>query len=317
MKKLLVILIIILVAFFAIGFFKDAIIKSFVTASLEKTLGAPVKIEGFSLGIVSQSVRISGFKIYNPENFEKGVLADLPVINAQCNISELLNKKIHLINLEIELKELLIEKNKEGKLNVDSLKVAQKEAKESKESKASAEMALRIDTLKLGIGKIIYKDFKASGTPSIRVHDINLHKSYKDITSIHQLAMLIITEPMKAAGIQGAKIYGAAMLTGVGFLPAAAAITFTRKDSAAQTFNVPFEKAYAASLAALKTMGIIKKQNKAKGIIHAEVQSARVALKVDKLEADRSKVTVSARKSLFPKPQIAGGVLYEIERRVQ
>ena len=315
MKKAVTLLLVIIIIFLGLGIAKDQIIKSVVAIVTSQVTGAPVEIDRFSLRVFKQSVRISGFKIFNPSGFPKGILVDLSKINVDYDLSALLSGKLHLVNVEVELKEMGLVKNKEGKLNVDSLKVAKEDT--NKKGKTSAQMPMQIDMLKLGMGRIILKDYSSGAEPVIKVYDINLHKAYKNITSVQQLTALILTEPMKAAGIQGAQIYGVAMLAGVAVLPVAIVATFAGKDSVAEDFSVDFNRAYNASLSVLKVMGRISKEDKSSGVIVAEVNSAKVELRVNKKANNKTEIFVSARRYLLPRPEVAGGVLYEISGKLK
>lgn len=315
MKKKLVILAVIILALLVVGVIKDQIIKGVVTVAASRITGAPVKIDGFSLGVITQSVRISGLKIYNPEGFSKSILIDLSKINVKYDLGALLKKKLHLINAEIEIKEMGLERNKEGKMNVDGLKIAKQG--EKKDGKPAEQMPMQIDIFKLGIGKIVLRDYSSGKEPILNAYEINIHKTYKDITSAQQLAALIMTEPMKAAGIQGAKIYGVAALAGAAILPVGIAATFAGKDSAKQEFAAGFDDAYAAALAVMQKKGNVTAEDKASGIIKAEVNSAGVALKINKISANKTEIVASARKMLLPKPEIAAGVIYEISEKLK
>jgi len=315
MKKIKKILIVVVICVFAIGIVKDQIIKSVVTVVATQVVGAPVHINGFSLGIFKQSVKISGFRIYNPKGFSKGILVDLPKINVSYDLGSVLKQKLHLPNVEIELKEMGLEKNNKGELNVDSLKVV-KEGK-GKDAKPAPQMPLQLDIVKLGIGKIVLKDYSAGKAPVIKVYDININKTYKNINSAQQLAALIFAEPMKAAGIQGAKIYGVAMLAGAAVLPVAVAAKFIGKDSVQQDFTEDFDSVFAESSLVLKKMGRITKENKSSGSLSAEVNGAQVYVKVTEKSDNKTAVVISARKFLLPKPEIAGGILYELSARLK
>ena len=318
MKKILIVLVIVLIALLAIGIVKDQIIKAVVITVATQVTGAPVHIDGFSLGIFTQTVRISGFKMYNPQGFSRGIMVDLTKANVTYDLGALFGKKLHLANVEIELKELGLEKNKDGKLNVDELKVVKEAAAGKKENKPSPEqMPLQIDLLKLGMGRIVSKDYSAGAEPVVSVYDINLHKTYKNITSAQQLAALILAEPMKSAGIQGAKIYGAAMLAGVAVLPVAVAATFLGKDSVEKEFSAPFDKIYEEALAIMKRKGKITREDKGGGIIAASINSVDVSLKIRKIADNKNQVTVSARKFLLPKPEISGGILYDLSEKIK
>jgi len=59
-------------------------------------------------------------------------------------------------------------------------------------------------------------------------------------------------------------------------------------------------------------MGRITKHDASSGVIKANINGAMVALILRKGQDDKTEVTISARKYMFPKLDIAGGVLYQI-----
>ena len=161
------------------------------------------------------------------------------------------------------------------------------------------------------------KDYSVAEGPSVQVYDINMKKSYKNITSAQQLTALLMIEPMKAAGIRGAQIYGISALAGVAVLPAVAAFTLLGKDSVENSFEIPLDKVYNNSLKLLQRIGRVKKEDKARGVIEALVNGVNVTVKCNSLARSTTRVTVSARKLLLPKPQIAGGVMYQINEALK
>ncbi|KPK97597.1 MAG: hypothetical protein AMJ95_08200 [Omnitrophica WOR_2 bacterium SM23_72] len=321
MKKILIIIGVILIGLVVLGIVKDEVIKGVVTVAVSKMVGAPVEMDGFRLRLLGQSVEITGFRIYNPEGFSKAALIDIGKIRVALNTGALLKGKLHLRNAEFALKEMTLETNQEGKLNVDALKVAKQppakeKVKEKEPAKPARQMPFVIDELRLGIGKLVMKDYSVPGLPAIKVNEINIDKTYKNITSVQQLVALILSEPMKAAGIQGAAIYGAAMMTGVGIVPVAIASAFIGKDSVQQVFSASFDKVYNVSLAVLQEMGDVTSDNRADGLISATVNKALVRLEV-KTKENKTEVDISARKYMLPEPSIAGGVLYKIEEQLK
>ncbi len=313
--------IIILVVVIILGFslVRDYLIKSLIGTVATSVTGAPTHIGGFSLSVIRQTVKITDFKMYNPSGFPRDILVDIPKIGVSCNLGVLLKGKIHLKQVDFELKEVGMAKNKEGKLNVDSLKIIEDQkaaAPDKKTKKPAKEMAIQIDLANLAIGRIVSKDYSIE-PPVVKVYDVNLKKSYKNITSVQQLATLIISEPLKAAGIQGLKIYAASMLTGVAALPVAAVLTFAGKDYARASFQATIDKAYDAGLEVLKQMGVVKKENKAGGTISAEVDGAGVVFKLKKLGETTTEITVSSRKFGLPKLEVASGVIYRITDKLK
>ena len=322
MKKIIIILGVIFVLVLIAGVFKDQLIKSAITTSATHLIGAPVKIGGFSLKVFSRSVRIKDFKIYNPEGFPKGELIDIPQIDVDLDLGALLKKKLHLPLVAIDLKEVSVVKNKQGELNVDALKVAQKKEKpfsKEPEAKKSAEaMPMQIDVLTLSVGKVIYEDYSKGDKPSVQAFEVGLkEKTYKNITSAQQLAALIMVEALGPTTIKGAAIYSAATLLGVGFLPAGVAGVLIGKDSSQLNFNADFQRVFDVSLGVIKNMGTLTQQDAASGVLKGKVDGCNTAIKIKQNQDGSTQVTVSARKYLLPKPEIAGGVLHEISGKLE
>ncbi len=310
MKRFFIALVIVAVFLACVTIFKDLIIKSVVTVVASRITGAPVHMDGFSLNIFSSTIHVSGLKMYNPGGFPEGVLIFCPKINVIYDRAALFKRKLHLLLVEIELKEMGLTRNKAGKLNVDSLKI-------TRQSKSSPSTPLQIDLLTLNIGKIIYKDYTIGAEPGVRVFDVNKHKSYKGIPTAQQLALLVLSEPMKAAAIKNAEIYGVALVAGVAALPVAVAAAFIGKDSVRQMIDAGFGHTYEISLGVIKRMGRITKQDLPSGVIKGNINGAMVALILRKDADNKTEITISARKYMFPKLDIAGGVLYQILDKLQ
>ena len=310
MKKVLIVLGTIVIFLVGITVFKNLIIKSIVTKAASDITGAPVHMDGFSLNLLSSTIHISGFKMYNPSGFPEGILVSCPKIKVIYDRASLFKQKRHFLLVEIELKEMGLTKNKDGKLNVDSLKIVQ-------QPESSPPTPMQIDLVTLSIGKIVYKDYTVGTEPSVRVYDINRHKSYKGIPTVQQLALLVLAEPMKAAAIKNAQIYGAAMLTGVAVLPVAVVATFIGKDYVQEIIDASFEHVYEISLQEIKHIGTITKEDASGGVIKANINGAMVALILRKGPDNKTEITISARKYMLPKLDVAAGVLYQIFNKLQ
>src|SRR3989338_8074564 len=213
---------------------------------------------------------------------------------------------------------MVVIKNKEGKLNVDSLKVAQKKGAEPKTAKeepakAQKQMPMQIDQATLNLGNVIVKDYSKGEPPSIQAYDIGVkNKTFKNITSAEQFATLVLIQGMGPTALRNAAIYSAATILGVGFLPAGIACIILGEDSGLADFNVSFDKAYNTAIEVLKASGQVVKEDKEKGSIKGKVSGANVTISI--VKKDRNKVTmeVAARKYMLPKPEIAKGIIYQI-----
>ncbi len=100
-------------------------------------------------------------------------------------------------------------------------------------------------------------------------------------------------------------------------LPVGVAATFIGKDSVQKIIDASFEHVYEASLEVVKRMGTITKDDASNGVIKANINGAMVALILRKGVDNKTEITISARKYMFPKLDIAGGVLYQILDKLQ
>ncbi|MFH1269661.1 MAG: hypothetical protein ABIH75_01200 [Candidatus Omnitrophota bacterium] len=299
--------------------YKNILIKSFVIAGVTQLAGAQVRIDGLSFDILDSSVHIKGFKMYNPEGFPKDVFIDIPKIEVEYDLSALLKKNLHLVSAKIILKEVVVIKDKEGKLNVNSLKFTQKKEGQQVEPKQGARkaMPMRIDLLKLEIGRLIHKDLSRGDKPVVEVYDINIKKTYKNISGATQLITLILAESLKPAAIKGAQIYGVTALAGVAALPVGVASALISQDTTRAVFQTNYERAYKASLEATDELGDIIETNERQGYIKGRIQGTEVIVKIYKKAENNTDIVVSARKYIFPRLKTAEGLLYEISQKVK
>jgi len=317
-KKIAVIVLVVLVAF---GLIKNTLIKAVVTVAASSVMGAPVHIDSFAVGIFKHSIQIKGFKLYNPSGFPREPMMDIPQMRVDYSLLDLFKGKLHCPLLILDLEEMVVVKDKEGKLNVDALKVAQKgqePAKKEEVRKPSKDTAIRIDEARLNLGQVVVKDFTKGEPPAIQAYDIGVHdKVFRDINSAEQFAALIMVQAMGPTALRSAGIYGAASILGVAFLPAGVAGVLLGKDSGAQEFEVSFEKAYNAVKEAVQVRGEIVVEDQAKGFIKAKVDGSDVKIQITSKEKNKVAIDVSARQMMLPKPEVAQGVLYQISERLK
>ena len=323
MKKYRKILIIVFAVIIGIVVLKDALIKSAITTVGSSVLGAPIKIRKFTFRVITQKVHIKEMVVYNPKGFPKGPLVDIPEIRIDFDLGALLKGKLHVPLIIFDLKEVVIIKDQDGNLNVDALKVAQaKEEPEQKKEKSKPEksgkaMPLQIDELRLNVERVIYKDYSRGDKPVILAYEIALKdKVFKNIKSPEQMAALVMVQAMGPTAIKGAKIYAAATVLGAAFLPAGVVGVLVGKDSSTAEYKADYDELYDVSLSVINEIGELKNEDRGKGVIKAKVNGSDVAIKMEKTPEQKIQVTISARKLMLPKPEVAGGIQYRISERM-
>ncbi|MDD5614254.1 MAG: AsmA family protein [Candidatus Omnitrophica bacterium] len=204
MKKILkvifsiILLVVILISIVFI--FRNKIIKFTVSAGVHKITGLRLDIAKLNVGISETMVSIQGMKLYNPAGYEDRLMVDMPEIYVDYNLAAILKNNIHLPKVVIDLKEVVVVKNKEGILNIESLNVV-KESKEKKDSQTQPDQDtkktdFKIDYLQLKIGRVLFKDYSKGTPPSVTEYKLNIDNSYNDITDPKALARLILVRAL-------------------------------------------------------------------------------------------------------------------------
>ncbi|OGX27619.1 MAG: hypothetical protein A2787_09505 [Omnitrophica WOR_2 bacterium RIFCSPHIGHO2_01_FULL_48_9] len=310
--------VIVIAAIFALGIIKDFVLKTVITSVGSNVLGAKLTMGGLSVGLLTQKVDIRDLRIYNPAGFPEGTLIDVPQVRVDYDLSALAGGRLHLPLVIFDLKEATIVKNKEGKLNVDSLKVMEEAGKKEAKKTAQELPGIQIDVMKLNLGKVVFKDYSKGDPPAISVYDVHVKdKTFKNINSVQQLVVVVLMEAMGPTAIKSAGVYAAATVLGVGFLPAGVVGLLVGKDTAEQEFSSNFNKVYDASVKLMQEAGQLNSQDKSKGMIKGKMQGADITFKIGKGSGNKTKVTATARQMMIPKPEVAGGVLQRLLEKVK
>ncbi len=321
MNKILKVFLIVLAVLIGLHLLKDQVIKAGISTVGSSIVGAPIHVGHFSLNFLTQKVRIGDLKVYNPPGYPDEPLINIPQIAVDFDTPAFFKGKLHFPLIVLNMKEMVLVRNKEGVLNVDSLKVVEqaKEKKDEQPKKSSKELAIQIDDLKLNVDRVILKDFSSGRSePSILVYEIGMkNKEFKNIKSIQQLSVVVMSQAMGPTAIKSAGMYAAATLVGVGFLPAGVAGVLFSKSDSIEEFSQSVDKLYEISLQILRSIGEINSEDRSTGVIKANVEGCDVLVEISKSQTARSQVRVAVRKMMLPKPEIAGGILYRIEQKLK
>jgi uncharacterized protein involved in outer membrane biogenesis len=196
MRKIRLILAALLVFIVGIGLTKNFIAKAALSAGVKAMTGLGLQIRSLRVGILRPVLEVRDLKLLNPSGFRDGIMVDLPEMYTDYDLGAFLQKKVHLRELRLNLKEFTVIKNEKGQLNLDSLKTVQA-GKQAKTAPKKQEKApeIRIDSFALRIGKVIYKDY-SSGKPVVHEFKINLDEHYQDITNPGALASIILVKAL-------------------------------------------------------------------------------------------------------------------------
>ncbi len=184
---------------------KNVILKAAVTTGVKAVTGLSMSIKKMKIGLISTLIGIEELKLYNPKGFEDPVMIDIQEVYVDYPLGAFLKKKVHLEEVRLHLKEFIVAKNKDGKLNLDSLtsigaaKSGEKKEENKKDTLKKAKSAaaeIKIDLLKLKIDKVYYKDYSKSDKPSVKEFNVNIDATYENITDPKALVNIIVVKAL-------------------------------------------------------------------------------------------------------------------------
>ena len=178
MKKILVTVIVVFVLLTAVVVVgKNIIAKTILTKGLKAVCGLEFKVDSIDIGILSTSVEIKGLKVYNPAGFSDKLLADVPEIYLDYDLGSLFSNKLHLKELRVNVKELLIVQDNRTKVNLNSLAVLAPLPSNKKPPE------VQIDKLNLRIRKMVYKNYVLSKNPQIIEINADINEDLTDVNN--------------------------------------------------------------------------------------------------------------------------------------
>lgn len=203
MKKWMIVVAGVLAVLLVLGIAKDLIIKVAVEAGTQIVTGLKLTIGTFRVGIINTLVDIRNLRVLNPAGFKDKTMLDMPEIYVAYNLPAIFGGKIHLKEARIDMKEFTVVKNEKGQLNLDSLKVVQaQKAKQKPQEQAGGKAPdIQIDTLRLKITKVLFKDYSRGGEPRVMEFNVNINEEYKNITNPYTLVSLIVVKALMNTSI--------------------------------------------------------------------------------------------------------------------
>ena len=193
--------------------FRNTVARIVLSHGLTQAIGAETTIDAVDIGVPKPTIVIKGLKVYNPRGFINEPLLVMPLIAAQYDPDALFQRKIHLIQLKIALRELVVAINEKGAVNVDQLAVMHNQPQKN----AAPLPEFKVDKLVLSVGRVVTKNYVHDESAARAGVDLGMReRTYNNITSVSQLAVVILQDTMKMAGWKGVQAFGERLLNNLG-----------------------------------------------------------------------------------------------------
>jgi hypothetical protein len=304
------------VVLFILAELKDFLIKTAIEVASPNVIGAKVEMGSLSLGLFTHRIQIKNFRMYNPPGFPDGVFLVMPEVMVDADIPALIKGKMYFPWVVFDMEKVIIIKNKEGKLNVDELKIV-KEQQEANKGKPLKLPVFKIDTLNLNLGEVIVEDYTHAPPLRVSAYDVGVKNlKIRHINGLPKLVTIVLFEALKPTAIRSAGLYAATTVLGVTFLPAVAIGLAVAPDSASADLNDSNGRVFQESLQLVKDLqGTVKKTDQEH--IWAKVYNCDIVFTVQDKGWGRSHVSIKAREYLLPRLEIANGLLYQLTERLK
>jgi len=197
--------------------FKNIILKAAIPFGISKAAGINADLDSIDVNFSKTLVDLKGLKVQNPSGFEDKYLIDIPQAFVDYELEPFFKGNVHLTDVKLYLKEILIVKNEQGLLNINVIreKLEQNQKKEAKDQvedgeapppapaeqpkKAKGEM--KIDNLFLKIDRVLYKDYTVGKDPLVQTFDLNIEENHQNITEIESIIAIIMTKALRNSAI--------------------------------------------------------------------------------------------------------------------
>ncbi len=139
---------------------KDMVAKSIAEKNLRDNTGMDTKIEKMEVGLLTPTVSLDGLKIYNTEEFGGGSFLEMPELRMEYVPDDIRSGKMHLKTVRLNLAEIHIVKDKNGRTNLEMLdkEVKKKSSGQKDKTNMPGVDFGGIDTLYLTVGKLKITD---------------------------------------------------------------------------------------------------------------------------------------------------------------
>ncbi|MBI2884771.1 MAG: hypothetical protein HYY15_01190 [Candidatus Omnitrophica bacterium] len=175
---------------------KNAIANLAVRSGVKAVTGLDLKIRRLDVSLARTKVSVEGLQVMNPAGFTDAVMVDIPELFVDFDLPSILSGRPHLEELRLHVNELVVVKNAQGQVNLQSIKAVQASQEQAaKPAPKQSAPSFVIDTLELWVGTVVYKDY-STPTPQVREFNVNIQEQFHHVTNPQVLAGLIITRAL-------------------------------------------------------------------------------------------------------------------------
>ncbi len=181
---------------------RNALATLAVRASVRSIAGMPVEFRSLDMGLVNQRLRIRGLRVFNPPEFHREVLAEIPEVDVTYDFQALLQGRFHVRRAVLRIDRIGVVRNEQGRTNLQYLQERVTPPQGGSSLPRAAEWFL-IDRMVLSIGTVTLHDYAGGGSaPTVTTYEIGIQEEPFDrVTDRKTIIGLLILKVMSKSAL--------------------------------------------------------------------------------------------------------------------
>lgn len=180
---------------------RNFIVATMLKSKLEEQLRTSVNINSIQLDLWNRTLSVRGIEIGNPEGFQHIFSIRMPEFRIALENPMKIENRWMISEMIIDINEIIIERNREGKFNLAELNKNSSNAQAPAEKKTSKKKAdksaqepveFKIGTLTLRVNQINYFDYRIADNPPRVSYNVNINETLRDSNSVEQIKERIL-----------------------------------------------------------------------------------------------------------------------------
>ncbi|MGH8020270.1 MAG: AsmA family protein [Opitutaceae bacterium] len=175
-------------------------LPALVKGRVRSISGFPVEASRISANPFGATVLLEDFQLNNPEQFPVDEFVDVGALDLRIKPLSLMGDRVEIPQLVIDLEKLTFVTNKEGVMNANLLKQNIEEALGPSDPETGEEPArpFHVGVLQVKLGAVEVIDFSKSDNPQPRVVQLNVDRTFTDVTDPKVVIAPIMSDILQA-----------------------------------------------------------------------------------------------------------------------
>ena len=203
---------------------RNILIRKGAEAVVTQVTAFPFTMGSFNLGLFDARAEIGDMELRNPPGFEDPRCLSIPRLVADIEGKSLFRETLHVEEIVLDIREVVVVRNAAGETNLDRLKALAGDGGKNGEGKpggkeggggkappdsgsdeGGTKRKWKCDRLDLTLGRVVYLDYSKmkDGKPKEEMFELRIaHEEFRNIHDPEQIVKIIVLKVLKGTSIK-------------------------------------------------------------------------------------------------------------------